>query len=58
MKEYYRIDDRPVVVIWAPSNIQRDAGGSDQAAKFFSLSREMAKKAGYAADVHDRTVPP
>jgi hypothetical protein len=47
MKEYYRVDDRPVVVIWAPTNIPRDVGGTEQTAKLFATSQEMAKKAGY-----------
>jgi hypothetical protein len=62
MKEYYRIDDHPVVVIWAPSNIQRDLGGSSQAAKLFAKSQEMVKKAGYkgicfVAMGYDKTAP-
>ena len=32
MEEYYRIDDRPAVYIWAPRNIRRDVGGSEEAA--------------------------
>jgi hypothetical protein len=47
MPEYYRVDDRPVVVIWAPSNIQRDVGGAEQVGKLLAMSQEMAKKAGY-----------
>jgi hypothetical protein len=45
--EYYRIDDRPVVVLWAPSNIQRDLGSPEKVAELFAASQEMAKKAGY-----------
>ena len=47
MEEYYRIDDRPAVVMWSPSNIRRDLGGTEQAAKLYAMSQEMAKKAGY-----------
>jgi len=47
MPEYYRVDDRPVVVIWAPSNIQRDVGGTEQVGKLLAMSQDMAKKAGY-----------
>jgi hypothetical protein len=47
MEEYYRIDDRPAVVIWAPGNVRNDLGGTDQAAKLYAMSQEMAKKAGY-----------
>lgn len=47
MEEYYRIDDKPVVVIWAPTNITNDVGGTEQTAKLFAESQEMAKKAGY-----------
>lgn len=47
MKEYYRVGDRPVVVIWAPTNIQNDVGAGAETAKLFAMSQEMAKKAGY-----------
>lgn len=47
MPEYYRIDDRPAVFIWAPQNIRRDLGGSEQAAKLYALSQQMAREAGY-----------
>ena len=47
MKEYYRIDDKPVVVIWSPSNIRRDVGGTEEAAKLYAMSQAMAKEAGY-----------
>lgn len=44
--EYYRIDDRPVVMIWAPQNVRDDLGGSDEAARLYAMSQEMAKAAG------------
>ena len=47
MEEYYRIDGKPVVVIWSPSNIRRDVGGPEEAAKLYAMSQAMAKKAGY-----------
>jgi hypothetical protein len=45
--EYYRIDNRPAVFIWAPENVRRDVGGSGEAAKLYAMSQEMAKAAGY-----------
>lgn len=47
MPEYYRIDNRPAVFIWAPANVRHDVGGSDAAAKLYAMSQEMAKAAGY-----------
>ena len=47
MEEYYRIDDRPAVYIWAPRNIRRDLGGSPGAAKLYAMSQKMARDAGY-----------
>ena len=47
MPEYYQIDGRPAVYIWAPSNIRRDVGGSAAAAKLYAMSQEMARAAGY-----------
>jgi len=47
MEEYYRIDGRPAVFIWAPGNIRRDVGGSEEAAKLYALSQKMARDAGY-----------
>ncbi len=47
MPEYYRIDNRPAVFIWAPQNVRHDLGGSDPAAKLYAMSQEMAKAAGY-----------
>ncbi|MFH1265248.1 MAG: glycoside hydrolase family 99-like domain-containing protein [Planctomycetota bacterium] len=47
MEEYYRIDGRPAVFIWAPGNIRRDVGGTEEAAKLYALSQEMAREAGH-----------
>ena len=44
--EYYRIDGRPAVFIWAPQNIRRDLGGSDKAKELYDLSQKMAHDAG------------
>ncbi|NMC21888.1 MAG: hypothetical protein GYA33_15890, partial [Thermogutta sp.] len=46
MEEYYRIDGRPAVFIWAPANIRNDVGGSEEAAKLYAMSQEMARRAG------------
>jgi hypothetical protein len=47
MPEYYRINDMPVVCIWAPGNMRRDMGGSAGAKKLLDISQQMAKAAGY-----------
>jgi len=47
MPEYYRIDNRPAVFIWAPHNVRHDLGGSGETAKLYAMSQEMAKAAGY-----------
>jgi len=47
MPEYYRIDNRPAVFIWAPGNVRHDLGGSREAAKLYAMSQEMAKASGY-----------
>ena len=47
LDEYYRIEDRPAVYIWAPYNIRRDVGGTAEATKLYALSQEMAREAGY-----------
>ena len=44
--EYYRIDDKPVVMIWSPQNMNRDLGG-DGCKRLLELSRKMAVEAGY-----------
>jgi len=47
MPEYYRIDGRPAVFIWAPQNVRRDLGGSSEAAQLYAASQQMAQAAGY-----------
>ncbi|MBT7300737.1 MAG: hypothetical protein HN849_14555, partial [Victivallales bacterium] len=44
--EYLRLDGRPVVAIWSPSNIRNDLGGSDGAKELLDTSQAMARKAG------------
>ena len=44
--EYLRIDDKPVVWIWAPSGMDRDVGPGG-CRKLLELSRQMAREAGY-----------
>ncbi|NQT38868.1 MAG: glycoside hydrolase family 99-like domain-containing protein, partial [Planctomycetes bacterium] len=46
MEEYYRIDGRPAVFIWAPAGIRHDVGGSEEAAKLYAMSQQMARDAG------------
>lgn len=46
MAEYYRIDGRPAVFIWSPGNIRNDVGGSEEAAKLYAMSQQMARGAG------------
>lgn len=46
MEEYYRIDGRPAVFIWAPRNIRQDVGGAEKAAELYALSQGMAREAG------------
>lgn len=45
--EYYRIDDKPVVMIWSASNMNRDLGGDDGCKRLLEISRKMAIGAGY-----------
>ena len=47
MDEYYRIDDRPAVFVWASANIRNDLGGSQAAGELYALSQQMAQQAGY-----------
>jgi hypothetical protein len=47
LPEYLQIDGKPAVFIWAPANIRRDLGGSEEAAKLCALSQQMARDAGY-----------
>ena len=45
--EYYRIDDKPVVMVWSPQNMNRDMGGEDGCKRLLEISRKMAVEAGY-----------
>jgi hypothetical protein len=45
--EYYRIDDKPVVMIWSAQNMNRDLGGGDGCKRLLDLSRQMAVEAGF-----------
>ncbi len=47
MPEYYRIDDKPVVMIWSPQNMNRDLGGGEGCRRLLEMSRAMAVEAGY-----------
>lgn len=58
MPEYYRINDMPVVIIWAPGNMRRDMGGSEGAKKLLDISQEMAKLAGYKGIYFMAMAPP
>ena len=44
--EYYRIDGKPVVMIWSPQNMERDLGVGG-CKRLLDLSRKMAVEAGY-----------
>ncbi len=44
--QYYRIEGRPAVFIWAPQNIRNDLGGSDKAKELYDLAQKMARDAG------------
>lgn len=46
MPEYYRIDGKPVVMIWSPQNMERDLGAGG-CKRLLDLSRQMAREAGY-----------
>ena len=48
MPEYYRIDDKPVVMYWSPAALKRDMGGqAGGPKKLLEISRELAREAGY-----------
>lgn len=44
--EYYRIDGKPVVMIWSPQNMERDLGKGG-CKRLLDLSRGMAVEAGF-----------
>ena len=47
MEEYYCIEGRPAVFIWAPGNVRRDVGGTEKAAELYAMSQKMARDAGF-----------
>lgn len=47
MDEYYRIDNRPVVMIWSTSRIRDDMGGSEGARRGLDICQQIAREAGY-----------
>lgn len=47
METYYRVDGRPVIILWSPENLRRDLGGADEVRKAFEMSQRMAREAGY-----------
>lgn len=47
LSSYYRIDDKPAVFLWAPSNLRNDLGGSDAVREALNESQAMARDAGY-----------
>jgi len=47
MPEYYRIENKPVVMIWSPSGMERDMKDQGGVARLLEISREMAREAGY-----------
>ena len=47
MPEYYRIDDKPVVMIWSVGNMDRDMADKGGAKRLLDISREMVRQAGY-----------
>lgn len=44
--EYYRIDGKPVVMLWSPQNMERDLGKGG-CKRLLDLSRQMAVEAGF-----------
>ncbi len=46
--EYYKIDGKPVVVIWSPYRIRADMGSSAGAREALDTCRKVAKAAGFA----------
>ena len=48
MPEYYRIDDKPVVMYWSPAGLRRDMGEKPGGvSKLLDISQQMARDAGY-----------
>ena len=45
--EYYRIDGKPVVMIWSPENMEHDMAASGGCKRLLDLSRQMAREAGF-----------
>jgi len=46
MPEYYRIDGKPVVIIWSVANMDRDMTGKGGAKRLLAVSQEEMRKAG------------
>jgi hypothetical protein len=44
--EYYRIDGKPVVMIWSPQNMNRDLKSPDGCKRLLDITRGMAAEAG------------
>ncbi|MCC6155304.1 MAG: glycoside hydrolase family 99-like domain-containing protein, partial [Candidatus Hydrogenedentes bacterium] len=44
---YYRINNKPALFLWAPSNLIDDLGGPEEAKAALDESQQMAKAAGY-----------
>ncbi len=46
MPEYYRIDGKPVVIIWSVANMERDMADKGGARRLLAVSQEEMRKAG------------
>ena len=46
--QYLKIDGKPVLYIWVPSNVTRDLGGSDGVRTAFEAMRQKARERGLA----------
>ncbi|MBI2432108.1 MAG: glycoside hydrolase family 99-like domain-containing protein [Candidatus Hydrogenedentes bacterium] len=44
---YYRIEGKPAIFLWDPSNLRRDLGSSEEVRAALEESRELARAAGY-----------
>ena len=42
MPEYYRIDNKPMVIIWSPHRMRQDMAGGGGLRRLLDISREMA----------------